>query len=140
MGSDQVGSPAQVQILLTAKFPIYLRAFICIFTSTYMRGIKFGYSVCPSVCARRSSQTMCRKRLKFGWMNDLDFYLIPMLYHRDFGKWVFLPNLKKIFFQKLHQIDQKLLFNSFYNNFKKRKKKILIFFFQNWLKTTFKHF
>jgi hypothetical protein len=39
-----------------------------------------------------------------GWMNDLDFYAITVLYHSDSSDF-FCQTLKKKFLPKLHQID-----------------------------------
>jgi hypothetical protein len=63
-----------------------LNNFVCLlnisvfFTSTYKRGIKFGYSVRLSVRKILTIYLSCHID---GWINDLDFYVIPMLYHRD---------------------------------------------------------
>ncbi len=39
-----------------------------------------------------------------GWINDLDFNFIPVLYHRASSDYFAKP-LKKKFLSKLHQID-----------------------------------
>jgi hypothetical protein len=57
-----------------------------------------------------------------GWMNDLDFYVIPMLYHRDSLDF-FMTIFKKIIFQNCI----KLIKNDYLTVFYDFKKKIFDF-------------
>ncbi len=67
-----------------------------------------------------------------GWMNDLDFYIIPMLYHRDSN--YFLSSLKKKhFFQNCIKLIQNYFLTDF-NDFEKIKYWFLRWsWFESWL-------
>ncbi len=104
---------------------------------TYKRGFNFGYCVSQSVslyvctsvrgvavkCVILTINSSCYID---GQMNYLDFYIIPMLYHRDSSD--FLPNLKKkIFFQNCIKLIKNYFLTDFYD-FKVKKKNFIFFY------------